>query len=124
MEIPGKKPTTPQGRFQKPLKPAPVSKGPFEKRGGIPRKEFPQFFKKGPYSIPWSKGRSKEQLGKMGEKILKERFPSYYGRDINAGEIQKEIDRIKRTAPKTRVEGNELQEKIVRLEEAKRRAGL
>jgi len=110
---------------QKPSKPAPSPpKGPYEKRGGIPRKEFAQLFKKGPFSIPYSRDRSKEELKQLGGKILKERFPSFYGRDISRTEIQREIDRLKRTAPKTEVESNARRETINRLEDVKKRAGL
>lgn len=111
---------------QKPSKPVPPPKGPYEKRGGIPREKFSEFLKKGPYSIPWSRDRSREQLKKLGEKILKERLPGFYGRDISGSEIQREINRLKiaRGGAKTEAERNALQEQIVRLEEAKKRAGL
>jgi len=127
MEIPGKKPTIPQSRFQKPLKPVPVPKGPFEKRGGIPREKFPGFFKKGPYSIPWSRGISSGKQKQMGERLLKERLPrTTYGPDISGGEIQREIRRLRdaRFRAKTKVEQDSLMQDIVRLEDAKKRAGL
>ena len=127
MAIPGKKPAIPQGRFQKPLKPAPVSKGPFEKRGGIPREKFPGFFKKGPYSIPWSRGMSSGKQKQMGERLLKERLPrATYGLDIQGPEIQREITKLKYAFPKakTKAEQDSIRQDIVRLEEAKKRAGL
>jgi len=114
------KPKTPQ-------KPASLPpKGPYEKRGGIPREEFSEFLKKGSYSMPWSRKRGGEQLKRLGEKMLKERFPGYYGRDISGSEIQREIDELKtdKNRLKTKVEQDALQEQIVRLEEAKKRAGL
>ena len=115
------------GRKEKPgrkLTPPPKAKGPFEKRGGIPRADFKRFFKKGPYSLPWSKGRSQEQLKKMGKGILEKRFRGYYGSDISGSEIQREILKLRRTVPKTGAERAALQEQIARLEEVKKRAGL
>ncbi|PIV65018.1 MAG: hypothetical protein COZ90_00440 [Candidatus Nealsonbacteria bacterium CG_4_8_14_3_um_filter_37_36] len=114
-----KKPTPPP-------KPAPISKGPYEKRGGIPREKFPYFLKKGPSSIPWSRNVKSRQLGAMGEKLLKERFPSYYGRELSGSEIQREIGKLKNAFPraKTGTEQNTIREAIARLEEAKKRAGL
>jgi len=111
-------------RPEKKSTPPPKEKGPFEKRGSIPRLKFPELFRRGSYSIPWSRGRSKGQLRKMGKEILKERFPNYYGGDISGSEIQREIYKLKRTVPKTGTERNELREQIARLEDAKKRAGL
>ena len=127
MGIPVKKQAVPQGRFQKPLKPAPISKGPFEKRGGIPREKFPGFFKKGPYSIPWSRGISSGKQKQMGERLLKERLPrTTYGSEISGREIQRELRRLReaRFRAKTKVEKDSLMQDIVRLEDAKKRAGL
>ncbi len=124
---PGKKQVAPQGRFQKPLKPVPVPKGPFEKRGGIPREKFTGFFKKGPYSIPWSREISSGKQKQMGERLLKERLPrTPYGPDISGGEIQKEIRRLRdaRFRAKTKAEQDSLMQDIVRLEDTKKRAGL
>jgi len=112
-KIPEKKPTPP-----------PKEKGPFEGRGGIPRAKFNSFFKKGPYSIPWSRSRNREQLKKMGKEMLGKRFHNYYGGDISGSEIQREILKLRRTVPKTGAERNALQEQIARLEEVKKRAGL
>lgn len=126
MEIFGKKPVIPQSRFQKPSKPAPVQKGPFEKQGGIPREKFPGFFKKGPYSIPWSRQVGSRQQKALGEKLLK-RFPqATYGLDISGPEMQRELGRLRqaRFNAKTKVEQDTLTQDIVRLENAKKRAGL
>jgi len=111
---------------QKPSKPVPVPKGPFEKRGGIPRGKFKEFFKKGPCSIPWSRNVKFSQRGVIGEKMLKERFPSYYGSDLSGSEIQREITKLKYAFPKakTRAEQDSIRQDIVRLEETKKRAGL
>lgn len=123
---PGKKPTIPQSRFQKPLEPVPAPKGPYEKRGGIPRRKFARFFKGGPFSMPWSRNVKFSQRGVIGEKILKERFPSYYGSDISGSEIHREVKklRIAFRRAKTRAEQDAIRHTIVRLEEAKKRAGL
>ncbi len=124
---PGKKPTIPQSRFQKPLKPVPVSKGPFEKRGGIPREKFTGFFEKGPFSMPWSREMSSGKQKQVGERLLKERLPrATYDSDISGGEIQREIRRLRdaRFRAKTKAEQDSLMQDIVRLEDVKKRAGL
>jgi len=110
--------------LQKPSKPVP--KGPWEKRGGIPRGKFPGLFRRGPLSMPWSRQRSPSQRKTLGEKILKERFPSYYGPDIQRPEIQREIRKLRYALPKakTGAEQKAIRETIVRLEEAMKRAGL
>lgn len=114
------------GSRPKPAKasPPPAPKGPYEKRGGIPRKDFPFLFEKGPFSMPWSRNRGKEQLKKMGKDVLNSKFPSYYGSDISGKEIQMEIDKLRRSAPKTKAEADARQETITRLEDARKRAGL
>lgn len=126
MEIFGKREVPPRDSFQKPSEPVSVPKGPFEKRGGIPREKFSGLFKKGPYSLPWSRGKGKERLKKMGEEVLRERFPGYYGGDISGSEIQREVGRLKvaRGTARTQAERDRFQEQIVRLEEVKKRAGL
>jgi hypothetical protein len=115
-----KKPTPPP-------KPAPISKGPYEKRGGIPREKFSGFFKRGPLSIPWSRQMGSMRQKTLGEKLLKERFPrQIYGSDISGREIEREIKKLRYALPKakTGTEQREIREAIARLEEAKKRAGL
>lgn len=113
---------------KKPLKPTPVSKGPYEKRGGIPREKFPYFLKRGPLSIPWSRQMGSRQQKALGEKLLKERFPRQtYGSDISGREIQREINKIIRydlPRAKTNAERIAIKQGIARLEEVKKRAGL
>lgn len=111
-------------RAKTPPPPPPPPKSPYEKRGGIPRKDFPLLFEKGPFSIPWSRNRGKQELKKMGGKALKDKFPGFYGPDISGKEIQREIDKLKKTAPQTQAERNNRQEIIARLEDARKRAGL
>jgi len=112
---------------RKPLKPTLPPKGPWEKRGGVPREKFPGFFKRGPLSIPWSRQMSSSQQKTLAEKLLKERFPRQtYGADIQGWEIQREVKRLKNALPraKTGAEQNTIRQAIARLEEAKKRAGL
>jgi hypothetical protein len=113
-----KKPTPPP-------KPAPISKGPYEKRGGIPRGKLPGFIRQGPPSIPWSRQRSFVQRKALGEELLK-RFPPYYGSDLSRSEIDREIRKLKidLSRAKTAAEQNKFREMITRLEESKKRAGL
>jgi len=106
-------------------KPAPVPKGPYEKRGGIPRVKFPRFTRQGPFSIPYSRQRSFIQRKALG-KELSERFPPYYGSDISGSEIRREIKKLRYGLPrvKTGAERAAILEKIARLDEVIKRAGL
>ena len=106
--------------------PKPAPKGPWEKRGSIPREKLPYLFEKGPYSLPYSRGKGRIPLRQMGRELAK-KFPSFYGREISGKEIEREISRIKRfdlPRAKTQSEKNKIRETIARWEEAKKRAGL
>jgi len=108
-----------------PPKPAPVPKGPYEKRRGIPRGKLLGFTRQGPFSIPYSRQRSFIQRKALGEELSK-RFPPYYGSDISGSEIDREIRKLKidLSRAKTAAEQKKYREMIARLGEIKKRGGL
>jgi len=60
--------------------PKPAPKGPWEKRGSIPREKLPYLFEKGPYSLPYSRGKGRIPLRQMGRELAKNIHPSMAAR--------------------------------------------